>query len=112
MWTAVKIGAIISAVLLTLAFIGILIMVTRPALLSGVSSDSLAHSLDGPNYGDCRKLEDDNWECSSPEGLTHRVEVDWLGCWKVVETQRQDDRVALTEPESGCIELEDIVRIN
>ena len=112
MWTAVKIGAIISAVLLTLAFIAILIMVTRPALLTGVSSDSLAHSLDGPYYGDCRKLEDDSWVCVSPDGLTRRLEVDWLGCWKVVDTQRQGEQATAAGPESGCIELEDIVRIN
>jgi hypothetical protein len=121
-WKGVKVLGIASAVLLTLAFLFILIMVTRPALLVGVSGDDLAHSLantTSPSGGsNCRKAEDGDWVCNfaPPGGLWTRYEVtvDWLGCWEagLPGTDSSASGTAGSRYyKSGCIELGDVIRI-
>ncbi len=121
-WKGVKVLGIVSAVLLTLAFFFILIMVTRPALLVGVSGDDLAHSLantTSPSGGsNCRKEPEGNWTCNfaPPDGSWTRYEVavDWLGCWDATALGRPGEGASGTstpDPRSGCIELGDVIRI-
>ncbi len=121
-WTGVKILGIVSAVLLTLAFILILVMVTRPAILVGTSSDSLAHSLantTSPSGGaNCREAPEGNWTCNfaPPDGLWTRYEVtvDWLGCWDATLPGADSSTSGTPSSQmdkSGCIELGDVIRI-
>lgn len=112
MWTAVKIIGVIAATLLTLIFIFILIMVTRPAILAGVDGTYLANSLAGSSGEPaCRKADDDRWDCyqlGSP--LTHyRAEVDWMGCWKATRISRNYESGLNPKRLDGCIELGDII---
>lgn len=111
MWTAVKIIAVVSATLLALLFLATLVMVTRPALLLGVSSDALANSIAQDfsfDQGTCSKLANENWRCSiegSGASGTYEVDVDWMGCWKSVPATSTASGVDA----SGCIELGDVV---
>jgi hypothetical protein len=114
-WKGVKILAVASAALVTLLFIGILIMVTRPALLLGVDGESLANSVAGRSGQlDCRQLPDDTWLC--PKSGRHRtparVDVDWMGCWKIKPKREIPDDPMSEGPgdldATGCIELGDI----
>lgn len=114
MWTAVKIAGLVSGILLTIAFIAILILVTRPAVLLGVDGDSVANSVAG-HSGEpaCRKLESDDWRCyqlGSPPP-EYRVEVDWMGCWKATRLSRS---AGSGDPKrlEGCIDLDDIVALD
>lgn len=115
MWTAVKIAAAVSAVLLTLVFIGLLVMVTRPALLTGVSGTSLALSLSGGDGsgvgGACSKRPDGDWNCSvsgrNANGA-YLVDVDWMGCWTAVPRPGPGS----SQREKGCIELSDIINLD
>ncbi|HRV60304.1 MAG TPA: hypothetical protein P5138_06710 [Solirubrobacterales bacterium] len=114
MWTAVKIGAIIGGVLLTLTFIAILIMVTRPAVLTGVAGPDLANSvarIDQSSEGSCRKVSGGTWDCDvhGPNANgSFQVEVDWLGCWKAERTGPASGS-GLPAERDGCIELGDII---
>jgi len=117
-WTAVKILGIACATLLTLIFIAILVMTTRPALLMGVSGDSLARSIAGGDSssdgGTCDKQPDGDWNCSvhGPDANgTYLVDVNWLGCWTATPNHRQSDRPS-PGVVKGCIELGDIVTFN
>ena len=100
-WRAVKIAAIVSAVLVTLAFLTLLIAVTRPVILWGVNGERLASSV---GHGTCAKVAGGDWDChTSADPPTHyRVDVDWMGCWKA-EPRNGSGRL------EGCIELGDIV---
>ena len=110
-WTVVKIGAAIGAALLALLFIALLVMVTRPALLVGVSGDSLSNSLQGSGgQAACKKAGNDDWTCSreADQGMTrYRVNVDWVGCWKA---ERVSGPVTEFTPAAsdGCIQLGDV----
>ncbi len=121
-WKGVKILGALSAVVLGLLFIFILIMVTRPALLVGVSADDLAHSLantTSPSGGsNCRKEADGNWTCNfaPPDGSWRRYEVsvDWLGCWDATLPGADTSTSGTSSSpydKSGCIELGDVIRI-
>jgi hypothetical protein len=107
MWTAVKILGGVVVLLLVLGFLALIVLVTRPVLITGVSADSLEWSL-GYTRSDqsCRKLDDGSWICDSVDDPPARYEVDWVGCWKAVPP------VTSGSPKSGCIDLDDIVRIN
>lgn len=118
MWAAVKIGAIIGAVGIMFLFLGLVVMVTRPALLTGVDGSSLAYSVSGGMSGSsdggvCTKGEDGDWTCSvhgpSANG-TYAVDVDWTGCWDASLTA---DRSKFAGPQSlsGCIKLGDVITI-
>ncbi|MCB0857789.1 MAG: hypothetical protein KDB57_06690 [Solirubrobacterales bacterium] len=116
-WTGVKILGVLSAVLLTLAFFFILVMVTRPALLAGVSADDLAHSLantTSPGGGsNCRKADDGEWTCwfaGQSGNARYRLEVNWMGCWEASRTETLVGEAP--ESKSGCIELGDVIRID
>ena len=114
MWTAVKIGGIISGVLVTLLFIGLLVMVTRPALLTGVDGNTLAESVSGGNgpydEGSCSKQDDGSWVCrvKGPNTGTFEVDVNWMGCWTGTPTSQSSGPDSARET-SGCIELADII---
>ncbi|MCB0869886.1 MAG: hypothetical protein KDB52_03555 [Solirubrobacterales bacterium] len=103
MKTALKVIAIVSATLLTLVFIVILILATRPALLMGVGPSRLAHSIEkdqGTVF--CQDLPE-GWRCKNVDkGIEYDVNVDWMGCWKA-EPRNGSGRL------EGCIELGDIV---
>ncbi len=118
MWTAVKILAVVCASLLTLIFIAILVMTTRPALLMGVSGDGLARSIAGGNPasdgGGCTKRRNGDWKCwvHGPEANgTYLVDVNWMGCWTATPVRRQVDR-GNSGQVKGCIELGDIITFN
>jgi hypothetical protein len=109
-----KITALVCGVLVTLLFIVLLIMVTRPALLTGVSGDYLSNSVNGSDGGQaCRKLEGGDWRCTSGSGRAFRVEVDWMGCWKIKPKREIPDDPMSEGPgehsTKGCIELGDVV---
>lgn len=114
MWLAVKIAAAFSAALLVIFFLGLVVMVTRPALLTGVGGDDLAHSLRGDSGApSCKKLGGD-WECQleADRAMTvYRVKVNWMGCWKAT---RVSGPVTAYTPASrdGCIQLGDIIRFD
>lgn len=104
-WKAVKIAGIASAVLLSVVFIAILVLTTRPALLMGVGPTRLAHSIEregGSVF--CRDLPGDEWRCRNTDtGIEYRVDVDWMGCWKAEPLRDGTGRL------DGCIELGDVV---
>lgn len=106
-WKAVKIAAIVSAVLATVAFLTFLIAVTRPALLWGVDGESLRRSV---GHGTCEELADGGWDCHvSADPPTHyRVDVDWMGCWKATLTEPEPSDLIPAERD-GCIELGDVI---
>ena len=110
-WKTVKIAGIVSAVLITLLFVAILILVTRPAVLVGVDGTYLANSLaGGTGEPECRKAGDGTWDCyqlGNPPPR-YRVEVDWMGCW---EAARLTPARGSSDPRErdGCIELGDII---
>lgn len=114
MWTAAKIIGVVIAAVLTLMFIVLLVMVTRPALLIGVDGNTLAESVSGGNgaydEGTCRKQEDGNWVCrvKGPNTGTYEVDVNWMGCWSGTLLSKPHDSDQARET-SGCIELADII---
>lgn len=114
MWTAVKIAAITGATLLILLFVALLVMVSRPALLVGVSGEDLAHSLRGGSGAPyCEKSGDGNWACEleADKAMTrYEVDVNWMGCWKA---RRIGGPVTEFTPASrdGCIELGDVIQL-
>lgn len=114
MWTVVKIAGIVSAVLVTLLFIALLVMVTRPALLIGVDGNTLAESVSGGNgpydEGTCRKQDDGNWVCrvKGPNTGTFDVNVNWMGCWTGVPAGQSSGSDQARET-AGCIDLNDII---
>ncbi len=101
-WVAVTLGVVV-----TLLFLALLVMVTRPAVLAGVSGNYLSRSVGGEDGGaTCRKLDDGNWRCSTPSGPGLTINVDWMGCWKVIAPPETDP---LSAPAgSDCIQLDDI----
>lgn len=107
MWTAVKIVGGVIAVLLVLGFLTLLILVTRPVLITGVSADYLEQSI-GFTRADqnCTKLSDGSWICDPVDDNPERYEVNWMGCWKEIPSARYRSLSA------GCIDLDDIVGIN
>jgi len=109
-----KLAALICGVLLTLLFIALLIMVTRPALLTGVSGDYLSNSFNGSVYGPaCHKIEGGDWRCVSESGDASRLEVDWMGCWKSFPVANTpDSEESGPDHGSGCIQLGDILTFN
>jgi len=109
-WKAVKILGAVSAVLVTLVFIVILILVTRPAVLLGVDGESLSTSLAGHSgLPDCRKQPDGSWVCPRPgrPPVSYRAEVNWMGCWKAASLAPATGQDVLRQLD-GCIELGDI----
>lgn len=124
LWKVVKIAVIVSGTMLTLFFIGLVVMVTRPALLVGVDGSSLAYSLSGglsgsSEGGSCSKA-DGAWRCSvhGPNATgSFDVDVNWMGCWKARSRNpaaRQagpDPRQAGPDQLSGCIQLGDVIQI-
>ena len=109
MWTVVKIAGIVSAVLVTLLFIALLVMVTRPALLLGVSESSLSSSIQDETTGaGCEKGPAGEWFCVLDDDRRFRVDVDWMGCWQA-ETNEPAVRSNLPSKRDGCIELADII---
>ena len=112
MWTAVKIVGVASAVLLTVAFLVILVLVTRPAVLAGVDGTYVANSLAGSSGEPaCRKVEDGSWDCYQlGKPLTrYRVKVDWMGCWDATRLSRNFESGLNPKHLDGCIELGDII---
>lgn len=107
MWTAVKIFGGLIALLLVLGFLALVVLVTRPVLITGVSADYLERSL-GYTRTDqsCRKLDDGSWVCDSVDKPPGRYEVDWMGCWKAISP------ITPGSSKSSCIDLDDIVGIN
>ena len=107
MWTAVKIVGGVIALLLVLGFLTLIVLVTRPVLVTGVSADYLERSV-GFTRADqsCEKLGDGSWICDPAEDPPERYEVDWMGCWKEVPSTTSGSS------KSGCIDLDDIVGIN
>ena len=103
MWTAVKIAGIVAAMVVTLAFLCLLVLVTRPAVLLGVSDSSLASSVNGGSTSERCQSSSGEWICPVEGVGAYRVWVDWMGCWKGV---RVDDPSARID---GCIELGDII---
>jgi len=111
-WKAVKIAAVIGGGLLALFFIALVIMVSRPALLVGVSGDDLAYSVSGgvggSEGGSCSKQDDGDWLCgvSGPKARGEfKVDVDWTGCWRAEAVRRPDER------HEGCIRLGDVITL-
>ena len=99
-WKGVRIAAVVSAVVVTLAFLALLVAVTRPAILWGVTGESLAASI---GEGVCHMSADGEWVCEPGTGKVYRVDVDWMGCW---QAERPAPR------QSGCIELGDIITLD
>lgn len=106
-WRAVKIAAIVSAVLITLAFLTLLVAVTRPVILWGVNSERLASSI---GHGTCAKVAGGDWDChTSADPPTHyRVDVDWMGCWKATLTEPEPNP-GIPGHRDGCIDLGDVI---
>ncbi len=123
MWTVVKIIGAISAALLTLAFIVLLILVTRPAVLLGVSDDSMSFSVSRNNEipdsgessgADCRKREDGEWRCIVSGGRMPgqlELDVNWMGCWTA---SRLSPGAVTDDPKGlkGCVSLSDAVHFD
>jgi hypothetical protein len=106
-WTAVKILGGIIALLLALGFLALVVLVTRPVLITGVSADYLERSVGFTRVDQsCRKLSDGSWICDPVEDPPERYEVDWMGCWKTVPP------ITSGSSRSDCIDLDDIVGIN
>ena len=112
MWTAVKIIAAVSATLLSLMFIGLLVMVTRPAVIVGVSESALGRSVSNNENGTpCSRNDDGNWVCprETNRGMAHyRVDVDWMGCWEADRSSGPETEFT-PATKSGCVELGDVV---
>ncbi len=110
-WVAISAGIVVA-----LLFALLLVMVTRPAVLAGVSGDRLAHSIHGDDSAfNCEKRDDGRWLCRSTKRPAHPlvVDVDWTGCWKI-EPERDllDDPMSEGPGETaakGCIELGDVI---
>lgn len=102
-WAAIVVGVTVS-----LLFLVLLVMVTRPAVLTGVSETYLSRSVAGEDSGTtCQKLDDGDWRCSSSTGPDLTIDVDWMGCWKVVAPPAKDPLSGDSNP-SDCIQLDDI----
>lgn len=112
MWTAVKIVGAVCAVLLCLVFVLILVLTTRPAVLTGVGGSDLGRSVSESDAATpCSKGSDGNWNCPRETNLgvaRYRVDVDWMGCWKADRVAGPDTRLSPSE-KSGCIELGDLI---
>lgn len=115
-WKAFKLVGIVCAGLLTVVFVVLLVLVTRPVLLTGVSGYDLAHSVAGATSasegGNCRKLPDSRWRCSvtGPDANgSYLVKVNWMGCWTATPTGPPKPEV--TTRHTGCIELGDVVTL-
>ncbi len=112
-WKVVKIGAIASGVIVMLAFIGLLVMVTRPALLVGVDGSALAYSIgDGEaSSGDCNRSTGGDWRCHLLGGeVSGRfdVNVNWMGCWTAT-LDRASPGANPPGQLDGCIQLGDVI---
>lgn len=113
MWTAVKAGAIVGGVLLTLSFLALLIMVTRPALFVGVDGSALAYSIgEGESSsGECNKTPGGDWRCHLIGGDISgkfKVSVNWMGCWKATLVQASPEASPPAKTD-GCIQLGDVI---
>jgi len=105
-WRAVKVAAAVGVFLVALAFLALLVAVTRPSIIWGVSGARLASSI---GNGTCREAGDD-WIChtSADPPTRYRVDVDWMGCWK--GTRIQPARSAdIPAERDGCIQLGDVI---